>query len=191
MYRAVIDTMVLASSRRRDFLLELATQGGYATIWSSGTLGELESVLAKIDHKRGMPPRPEFRARLLWQMRSSFPGSEIEAPRGRAYHYDLLDPYDGHVAHAAVIGKADAIVTEDTKAGFKTSTDLASAFVDIVAAGEFAANTVSAHPQAGVLAVQALAKRRRRPAMTPVKVLDDLATLTEMREVAEMLRDLV
>ena len=40
-------------------------------------------------------------------MERAFHGARIEAPKDREYDYGLTDPDDGHVAHAAIIGKAD------------------------------------------------------------------------------------
>lgn len=85
--------------------------------------------------------------------------NEIMAPKDRDYDYGLNDPDDGHVAHAALLGKADAIVTDDTRAGFSTSTILTDAGIEIVYPHEFAANSVAAHPQAGVRALRAMSQR--------------------------------
>jgi hypothetical protein len=43
-----------------------------------------------------------------------------------------MTPDDGHVVHAALIGKADAIVTDDSRAGFKTLPVLSDAGIEIV-----------------------------------------------------------
>ena len=84
----------------------------------SGILFELDYVLAGLHAKRGVANSDEKRRHLFDQMRRAFPGSEIDAPKDRDYAYSLHDPDDGHIAHAAIIGKADAIVTDDTRAGF-------------------------------------------------------------------------
>lgn len=85
-------------------------------------------------------------------MKRAFPGSEVKAPKDRTYDYGLKDPEDGHVAHAALVGKVDAIVTDDKRAGFKTAEVLIEANIETVFPDEFIANTVAAHPQAGVRA---------------------------------------
>lgn len=118
----------------------------------------------------------------------SFPGSTVTAPKDREYPYDVNDPDDGHVAHAAIIGKADAIVTDDRRAGFRTSPVLLDADIETVSPVEFAANTVAAHPKAGVKALQAIPSRHD---VTPAAILDDLRDRYKMADVDEILRRLI
>lgn len=149
MYRAVLDTCALVPGRQRDFLLQLAAEQTYVPLWSSGILAELDYVLARLDQKRGRPDSAAYRERLLAQMAEAFPGAGIEAPRHRTYPYQLADSDDGHVAHAAIIGKADAIVTDDSRAGFMTAPALIEADVQITSPAQFAADTVATtHPAA-------------------------------------------
>jgi predicted nucleic acid-binding protein len=185
-YRAVLDTCVLVPGRQRDFLLQLSEEA-YAPLWGSGILFELDYVLARLDAKRGRDTSDERRRHLFEQMRRAFPGAEVNAPKNREYDYGLDDPDDGHVAHAALIGKADAIVTDDSRAGFKTSAVLSEAGIDIVYPHEFAANAVAAQPQAGVRALVAMSRRMTTPSRTPREILDDLRDRDGMDEVAEIL----
>lgn len=187
MYRAVLDTCALVPGRQRDFLLQLATEEAYAPLWGSGILFELDCVLARLDAKRGRGNSEEYRRRLFDQMKRAFPGAEIEAPKDRDYDYGLNDPDDGHVAHAALLGKADAIVTDDTRAGFKTSTILTDAGIEIVYPHEFAANSVAAHPQAGMRALRAMSQRMTTPTRSPQELLAELRDRYGMDEVAAIL----
>jgi predicted nucleic acid-binding protein len=186
-YRAVLDTCALVPGLQRNFLLQLAAEEAYAPLWGSGILFELDYVLERLDAKRGREDSEERRRHLFEQMRHAFPGAEINAPKDRVYAYDLDDPDDGHVAHAAILGKADAIVTDDTRAGFRTSVVLQEAVMDVVYPAEFAANTVSAHPQAGVRALEAMAARMTDPPRSPREVLEELRGRYGMVEVAEIL----
>jgi predicted nucleic acid-binding protein len=190
-YRAVLDTCALVPGRQRDFLLQLAAEEAYAPLWGSGILFELDYVLAGLDAKRGREGSAERRQHLFKQMRRAFPGAEVNAPKDREYDYGLDDPDDGHVAHAAIVGKADAIVTDDKRAGFKTSAALQEAAIDIVYPDQFAANTVFAHPEAGVRAVVAMAGRMTTPPRTAREVLVELQTRYGMDEVAEILSPLL
>lgn len=187
MYRAILDTCALVPGRQRDFVLQLAAEDAYAPLWGSGILFELDYVLARLDEKRGRGDSEERRSRLFDQMQKAFPGATINAPKDRDYDYGLTDPDDGHVAHAAIIGKADAIVTDDTRAGFKISTTLADAGVKILYPHEFAANTVAAHPEAGVRALQAMSRRMTRPVLSEQEILTDLRERYGMNEVAKIL----
>lgn len=191
MYRAVLDTCALVPGRQRDFLLQLATEEAYAPLWGSGILFELDYVLAGLDANRGRDGSAERRKHLFEQMRRAFPGAEVNAPKDREYDYGLDDPDDGHVAHAAIVGKADAIVTDDKRAGFKTSAALQEVAIDIVHPHQFAANTVFAHPDAGVRALVAMAARMTTPPRTPREVLAELESRYAMDEVAEILRPLL
>ncbi|MFT4280093.1 PIN domain-containing protein [Microbacterium sp.] len=187
MYRAVLDTVALVPGKQRDFLLSLAMEKAYTPLWSSGTIGELDDVLARLDEKRAVPDRPEYRAHLLTNMQAVFPGALIEAPREREYDYDIVDEFDAHVVHAAIIGKTDALVTEDKRAKFEKCSALIEAQVEVVSVADFAANCVSAHIDAGVRAVHAISERFVAPPMTPLEILDLLAERYGMHEVKQML----
>lgn len=191
MYRAVLDTCALVPGLQRNFLLQLATEEAYAPLWGSGILFELDYVLERLDAKRGREDSAEHRSHLFAQMRHAFPGAEVNAAKDREYDYGLDDPDDGHVAHAAILGKADAIVTNDTRAGFRASAALQEAAVDVVYPADFAANTVSAHPEAGVRALVAMAARMAALPRTPREVLAELQSRYGMDEVAEILRPLL
>jgi len=90
-----------------------------------------------------------------------------------------------------VIAKADAIVTDDTRAGLENAPALVEADVETVFPNGFAANTVAAHLQAGVRALVALSKRRTNAAQAPEQILDQLVERYGMEEVAEILRPLL
>jgi len=186
-YRAVLDTCVLVPGRQRDFLLQLATGDAYAPLWSTGILTELDYVLARLDEQRDRPDSGAYRARLFAQMAKAFPGATIDAPKDRDYHYQLADPDDGHVLHAAIIGNADAIVTDDWRAGFATVPELIAAEIQIVSPAQFAANTVAAHPQAGRRALQTMSARMSTPSRTPQEILVELRQRYGMTEVADLL----
>lgn len=164
MYRAVLDTCVLVPSLQRDFLLQLATEEAFSPLWGSGILAELDYTLARLHVRKSISDSNMRRSHLLAQMKHAFPGSEVNAPKDRVYEYELKDPNDGHVAHTALIGKAEAIVTEDRRAGFKTAAVLIEANVDIEFANPFAANTAATHPQAGVRALVAIVRAPQQPA---------------------------
>ncbi len=158
----------------------------------SGILFELDYVLAGLHDKRGITDSASRRKHLFDQLKQAFPGSEVQAPpKDREYSYGLNDPDDGHVAHAAIIGKADAIVTDDRRAGFSTARVLVEADVETVHPHRFAANTVSAHPHAGVRALREMSNRRANPSQTPEQILELLATRHNMTEVAEILLPLL
>jgi len=191
MYRAVLDTCALVPGKQRDFLLQLATEEAYAPLWGSGILFELDYVLAGLDAKRNRVGSEARRQHLFAQMKRAFPGAEIKAPKDRVYGYALNDPDDGHVAHAAILGKADAIVTDDQRAGFETSQALSAAAIDIVSPPQFAANTVFAHPEAGIRSLLAISHRMTAPPQSPGEILQELRTRYGMDEVAEILGPLL
>jgi len=190
-YRAVLDTCALVPSLQRDFLLQLATEEAYAPVWGSGILFELDYVLAGLHAKRGISDSASRRQHLFDQLKRAFPGAEVQAPKDRDYSYGLNDPDDGHVAHAAIIGNADAIVTDDRRAGFSAARVLVEADIETVHPHQFAANTVSAHPHAGVRALQEMSNRQANPPQTPEQILELLVTRHNMTEVAEILLPLL
>jgi predicted nucleic acid-binding protein len=169
----------------------LATEEAYAPVWGSGIVFELDYVLAGLHVKRGISDSASRRQHLFDQLKQAFPGSEVHGPKDREYSYGLDDPDDGHVAHAAIIGKADAIVTDDRRAGFSTARVLVEADIETVHPHQFAANTVSAHPHAGVRASREMSNRRTNPPQTPDQILELLLAPHNLTEVTEILMPLL
>ncbi|WP_253861677.1 PIN domain-containing protein [Mycobacterium asiaticum] len=157
----------------------------------SGILFERDYVLAGLHDRRGITDSASRRQHLFDQLKKAFPGSEVHAPKDREYNYGLNDPDDGHVAQGAIIGKADAIVTDDRRAGSSTARVLVEADIETVHLYQFTANTVSAHPHAGVRALREMSNRRANPPQTPKQVLQLLVTRHNMTEVAEILLQLL
>ncbi len=83
------------------------------------------------------------------------------------------------------------IVTDDSRAGFEESQILKEAHIEIMKSHNFAANTVFAHPDAGVRAVKEMAARFSDPALSELEIIAKLSTRYHMTEVAEMLSPLL
>jgi len=182
---------VLVPGLQRDFLLQLAVEEAYIPVWGSGILFELDYVLERIHQGREFSGSRQFRANLFSQMNEAFPGALVVAPKERNFSYTLLDPDDAHVVHAALVGKVDAIVTDDARAGFEESRILEEAHIEIVKPNDFAANTVFAHPDAGARAIKEMAARFSKPAMSELEIIEKLSTQYRMTEVAEILSTLL
>lgn len=188
---APLDTCVLVPSDQRDFLLQVAAEGGFRPVWSTGTLSELDIVIARLRARQGREDQPEGRRRLLDSMVRAFPGATIEAAREHSYYYDLKDPDDGHVAHAAITAGASLLVTDDRRAGFKTSSALQSAGVTILFTPDFAAQVIRANPELGAQALEVMSLRQLRPPRSSAEILDLLVDKYGMAEVGEILKPFV
>lgn len=187
MHRVVLDTCVLVPGLQRDFLLQLAAQGAYTPLWSSGTLDELDYVLARLDERA---QRHHFRAnrrRLIETMVNVFPGSTIEAPRDENYSYELIDSKDAHVIHAAVAGAAAMIVTDDLRAGFDASPVVHRLQISVLTPRTFTAEVATGNASASLAAIHAIAQRKKSPPMTDQEVVDALRERCEFVELADLL----
>ncbi|GAB06361.1 PIN domain-containing protein [Gordonia amarae] len=186
MLRAVLDACTLVPSLQRDFLLQIASEGAYAPLWGTGILTELDYTLAKYLERQGISDNTERRSHLFTQMRRAFPGAEVDAPKDRVYDYRLRDAEDGHVAHAALVGEADAIVTDDSRAGFTSAPALIAADIESLRPNHFRAD-----PQGCVRALVAISSRRSNPPQSPEQILDLLVARYAMTDLATVLRPLV
>lgn len=131
----MLDSDILWSPTKRDFILGAADQEAFEPYWSSGTLGEVAH--AEVRRRRAAGADEELaRAgaeRLVRAMTGAFPRAEAQFERNmartviRSAHGDvtvdpdaLPDPGDAHVVAAAWHASADAIVTND-RTGFPSS----------------------------------------------------------------------
>jgi predicted nucleic acid-binding protein len=101
----VLDTCVLYPRALRDTLLRAAEAGLYRACWSNDILEEL---------RRNLAARPgigdDRAARLLREMRRAFPEAAVTG-YARLIGAMTNDPKDRHVVAAAVVAKAQIIVT--------------------------------------------------------------------------------
>ena len=102
----VLDTDVLFSRVHHETYGRLGAEGVVAVIWSEAILAELERVL--IEHGRS----PTHAEAVCNFVRVGFPESQVEpaSDEGAAF---VRDPADAHVAAAAIVGHAEAIVTRN------------------------------------------------------------------------------
>lgn len=178
MFTALLDTSVLWPSLQRDFLLSLAAEHLYRPIWSAVILAELERhEFLKLLKRGEQPEAAEERARfLVAEMQRAFDDAVVEGWEALEGSYGLPDPDDEHVVAAAVVGGAGAIVTANFK-DFPIRCLPPS--LHVLSASEFAYNTVSINPFAGLQAVTAIS--RRSGSKGPSRSTDELLDLLESR----------
>jgi hypothetical protein len=107
-------------------------------------------------------------------MTQSFPDALVEGWEGVEGSIELPDPDDRHVVAAALIGRADVIVTDNTK-DFPAEQLPAPLFTQTL--DEFLLDSLDLHPAAVISAVVRVADRtgRNGPRLTPADVADFLA----------------
>lgn len=177
-FTALLDTSVLWPSLQRDFLLSLAIEGVYRPVWSAAILEELKFHEAEKLVKRGATVAEGARKaqHLIGQMRSNFDDAEVVGWEPLEGTFGLPDPDDEHVAAAAVIARAGAIVTENLRdfPPAKLPADL-----QVIPAAEFAFDSVSVDPTGSLRAVQAIVERSGR--VGNQWTVNDVLTLLEGR----------
>jgi predicted nucleic acid-binding protein len=110
-YSAVFDTCVLAPMPLCDILLRCAEEPAlYRAYWSEETLVELRRILLRF----GLTD--EQANRRIRMMQEAFPEARICVPMELLAAIPTLpDPFDRHVVAAAILAKADVIVTSNLK----------------------------------------------------------------------------
>lgn len=110
-YAAVLDACVLYPMPLCDTLLRLAEDPAfYRPLWSEDILREVGKTLIEKGHTI------KQRDRRLDVMRAHFPEALVEVPGELVGAFNgIPDPRDRHVLAAALQGKADAIITQNTK----------------------------------------------------------------------------
>ena len=191
MFTALLDTSVLWPSTQRDFLLSLAVEGLYRPVWSSAILDELEYHESIKLQERGVPrDEAEARAARLIQRMTVFSDAEVTGWEPLEGTFGLPDPDDEHVAAAAALAGAGAIVTSNLK---DFPADRLPDSLQVLPPHEFAANTVSLDPSRAALAVTTMATRSGRlgPKRSPTDLLDILEHRYTMGTAAALIRPLL
>lgn len=178
-FRVFIDACSMYSMTGTDLLLELASSGAFAPVWSDKV--QEETRLAVLGTKN------LDISRRLNQMNRAFPDAlvtdwsvfmdTVENP---------LDPDDAHVIAAALRGLASLIVTENLR-HFPTSV-LDRYQLEAKSTDDFLLDLLDIYPTRVVSAVHILAERRRNPRQSILDILTALENcgatgfVTEIRD---------
>lgn len=113
-FGAILDANVLYTAGPRDTLLRAAERGLYRPHWSGMILDEVKRNLIERFTKLGNPTPEDSAQYLLDEMEAHFPEAQVE-------NFEALIPVmtndakDRHVLAAAIVGKAQVIVTNNLR----------------------------------------------------------------------------
>ena len=176
-FSVLLDACVLVPSRLRDVILELASQGAFRPVCSDIIEDELVRAIARIREKKGFEPDVIQAAnkRLLTQMDTAFPDACVML--GSAETLTKLkyspDPNDNHVVVAALLGRADQIVTFNLK---DFPDDHLPMDINAKGPDEFLLDLFGLNPNATFRALDTIAARtgRKGPRLEVAHILNQL-----------------
>ncbi len=114
--RVLIDANVLVPSVLREMVLGAAAAGGFAPLWSARILEEWARATRRLPEGAEAVARAEIAA-----MRDAWPEAEVPVDPDLEAMLSLPDPDDRHVLAAAIVGRAEALLTRN-RADFPTRT---------------------------------------------------------------------
>ena len=186
-YTALLDANVLYPAPLRDLLLQLAVADLFRAKWTADIHREwIEALLRKEPHRERAKLE---RTRDL--MNSNTRDCLVTGYEPLVHSLELPDPDDRHILAAAIVGRCDAIVTQNLK-DFPEDA-LAPYAIDIQHPDEFCSNQLTLAPGAFCAAVQKVRRRLQNPPYTIELYLDILtsnglvATAAELRPFADLL----
>jgi hypothetical protein len=186
-YTALLDANVLYPAPLRDLLMQLAITDLFRAKWTADIHREwIEALLRKEPHR----DRAKLE-RTRDMMDSNTRDCLVTGYEALIPSLQLPDPDDRHVLAAAIVGRCDAIVTQNLK-DFPEDA-LAPYGIDVQHPDEFFSNQLNLAPGMFCGAVQKLRRRLKNPPYTTDQYLDILtsnglvATAAELRPFAELL----
>ena len=109
---------MLVPSALRDVLLEVGTTQAFRPLWSEKIETEMERAILHLRARRGRDQKESqgYVARLRRQMNKALPDAQVQGWEGTMLFVpEMRDPDDRHVVAAALVGRADVIVTFNLK----------------------------------------------------------------------------
>ena len=170
-YTVVLDACVLYPAPLRDILLSLADADLYRVRWSHDIEQEwIRSLLVN---------RPDLERVKLEQtcrlMAMAFPDCLIEHYQDIASALTLPDMDDCHVLAAAIVGRADAIVTFNLR-DFPVDV-LVKKNIEPIHPDHFIVNQLELHETTALAAVKTMRERLHKPPVTAAELLKTLANI--------------
>ena len=166
-YTAVLDACVLVPALQRNILLSLADASFYRLRWSERILDETEQALIKVIGQH-IGDDVQVRARAAQAvigMKDAFADAAVHGyERLEVAIEELPDPNDRHVVAAALMTKAQVIVTDNLR-DFPEAV-LAGYEIEVASSQQFIHQIVDLDPRRAVSAIETMRARLRRPELT-------------------------
>jgi predicted nucleic acid-binding protein len=166
-YTALLDACVLYPQTLRDVLLSLARTEIFRARWSAQIAEEW--VSKRLEKQPDRREKIEQTARLVNQ---SVPDCLITGYEPLIPSLVLPDPKDRHVVAAAIVGRADVIVTLDMR-HFPAEV-LAPYNIEVQHPDEFIVHQLGLDRPNALSAFKSIRARYKNPAMTAAEFLDSL-----------------
>lgn len=161
---AFLDTCVLYKATLRDVLLSLAEKDVYQVRWSPAVLTEMVSNLADrrgIDPERALAGAQYVRA----MMEQAFPDATVDQTAYDPLIAAMTNHHkDRHVLAAAIIGRADVIVTSNVR-HFPTASCQPYS-IDVQDPDTFLQHQFGLNPELITVVLEDLASKRTKPPLT-------------------------
>ncbi len=165
-YTAVLDANVLYPNLLRDLLLSLAEAGLFHARWTNKINNEWAVNLVK--NKPETAPRIEQLMRLVNQ---SVPDCLVENYEYLIDSLSLPDPDDRHVLAAAIVGHADAIVTNNLK-DFPTEYINQQHSIEVQHPDDFLLNQLQLRPFEALEVLKSIRARLKKPVYSAQEFVD-------------------
>jgi predicted nucleic acid-binding protein len=163
-FPVILDSCVLYPMYLRDTLLSAAEVGLYRPYWSQEILdGVFRNLVAK------QKITQQQATRLEQQIKFAFPDAMVEVTERLLPCMDN-DPGDRHVLAAALIAKAQVIVTDNLKHFPPAS--LHQFQVDVQSADQFLTYLYDLFPESMLAVLQTQVSRLRKPPMSVAELLN-------------------
>jgi hypothetical protein len=189
-YTALVDACVLVSAPKRDLILTLAHAEMFRFRWTGRIMGETEVALTAIFTERAansIDGRNRAR-RACESMCEAFPEAMIEGDFSAVPAYDgIPDIDDHHIVHAAILGKASMIVTDNLR-HFPEAV-LTQHDIEVRSADTFIADAIDLDRIRAAEAVKALRARLLHPAISAHDLLDRWEQHHGLLQTVSLLRD--
>lgn len=166
-FSAALDANVLHPIGLADLLLSLAARGLYRPVWSDEILAECRRSILRVHRDLD----PADLQRRLDIMNIAFPDASVVGWR-------TLEPIlrsefgdDAHVVAAAMMGRADVIVTENVR-DFPPAPTLENARITVQRVDEFLLNQWWLSPPTVFSVIVEQAAKRKKPPRTPGDIVN-------------------
>lgn len=167
-FTALFDACVLYPASLRDVLLSLAKKDLFRARWTSRIHDEWIDAVT-----RSKPQLAQALQCTRQTMEAAVPDAEVTGYEGIEATLELPDPDDRHVLAAAIVGRADVIVTVNLK-DFPASA-LAPFKIEAQHPDQFVAHVLTLAPPIALGAIKEMRARLKNPPFSPDEFVGLLA----------------